>query len=132
MRVCSLPDPEEDAVVRLGVTRRGLRQLSEMIRDYFGEASWASITTDEVNSQWVQLLTTQVQCRLLELDGLLDITDVGKPDYFVSHAWRNSFVQLVAGVEAFLVDAAEDTRVWIDIFAVNQVGGVVGWLARKY
>ena len=107
-------------MVRLGITRRGLRQLSGMIRDCFKD-EYASITTNDVNILWVQPLTTQSQCRLLELDGLLGPKDVGKPDYFVSHAWKNSFAQLVGGLEAFLVDASEDTRVWIDIFAVNQV-----------
>jgi hypothetical protein len=52
---------------------------------------------------------------------------LGAGDYFVSHAWGDIFVQMVEGALAHLEGAAaEETRVWLDIFAINQddTGGV--------
>ena len=49
---------------------------------------------------------------------------LSSPDYFVSHGWGNSFVDLVDTLENyFLGAAADDVYVWLDIFAVNQKAG---------
>ena len=46
----------------------------------------------------------------------------GSPTYFISHAWKNLFVDLVAAVAADLEcrGARDETFLWLDIFAINQ------------
>ncbi len=71
----------------------------------------------------MQVVTRGSQCRVAEDPALIAGEDVGVPDYFISHAWRNRFDLLLRSVEGFLSSAAEETRVWIDILAVNQHSG---------
>ena len=99
-----------------------------MQRD-IGEADYLASSTADINSRWVQVVTAERRCRLLEMArdevrlGPLDKNDVGVPLYFISHAWKNSFAMLVEGIESFLENAPEETRVWIDIFSVCQHPG---------
>lgn len=46
--------------------------------------------------------------------------DIGPPDYFISHAWGRPFDELCQLVIGHLALAADSTRVWLDIFAINQ------------
>ena len=49
---------------------------------------------------------------------------LSRPTHFVSHAWGNSFVDLVANLEDYFLGAAVDeVFVWLDIFAINQKAG---------
>ncbi|GFR41512.1 hypothetical protein Agub_g2207, partial [Astrephomene gubernaculifera] len=115
-----LRDSDPLAVVRMGISLRGLRKLRSQVREFLGPERYALASTADVNSQWVQAVTAALQCRLVELPGLVEPEDLGVPMYFVSHAWKNSFDLLIRGVEEFLESASEDTRVWVDIAAVNQ------------
>lgn len=58
----------------------------------------------------------------MELPGLLDPTegDVGRPMYFISHAWNNPIELLFRQVFDFLASADDSTRVWLDVLAVCQ------------
>ncbi len=40
----------------------------------------------------------------------------------ISHAWKGTFSKLVETVFAFLSNASDETRVWIDCIAINQHG----------
>ena len=58
--------------------------------------------------------------RFADCHELIDPAQVGIPTYFISHAWKGSFYKLLTEVIQFLRHASLDTKVWIDIFAVNQ------------
>ncbi|PNH00948.1 hypothetical protein TSOC_013197 [Tetrabaena socialis] len=111
------------AAVSKGITLRGLRRLKTLVQSHFGAEAYAAASTAEVNTAWVQVVTAGERCRLAEHPDLVAPEDVGVPMYFISHAWKNSFDLLLRGIEGFLESADEETRVWVDIVAVNQVHG---------
>ncbi|KXZ51460.1 hypothetical protein GPECTOR_12g423 [Gonium pectorale] len=98
------------AVVSKGITLRGLRKLRARLQATFG-AEYPGMSTAEVNTRFVQVVTAAYKCRLAELPAEVEPRDVGVPRYFISHAWKNSFDLLLRGIEGFLSSAAEDTRV---------------------
>ncbi len=80
---------------------RGLRKVREAIRAHFGPDKYASVSTAEVCQRWVKPLTAKHgRCRLVEVPGLLDpgAGEVGRPLYFLSHAWSNSIELLFSRV----------------------------------
>ncbi|EFJ51825.1 hypothetical protein VOLCADRAFT_87388 [Volvox carteri f. nagariensis] len=115
--------PPALATVGKGVSLRGLRKLRAAIRKHFGDDRYSSVSTTDVCQQWVKVVTAPAgRCRLVELPGLLDPTegDVGRPMYFISHAWSNSIELLFRKVFDFLASADDSTRVWLDVLAVCQ------------
>ncbi|KXZ55724.1 hypothetical protein GPECTOR_2g1274 [Gonium pectorale] len=113
-------DPAPLATVSKAVSLRGLRRLRDRVRAFFGPEAYPSVSTTQVTMEWVKSVTAGHKCRVAEMRELVAREDVGPPAYFISHAWGNSFELLVSSVEAFLAAAGEGTRVWVDIFAVNQ------------
>ncbi|GIL88536.1 hypothetical protein Vretifemale_16496, partial [Volvox reticuliferus] len=115
--------PPALATVGKGVSLRGLRKVRAAIREHFGDERYSSVSTTEVCHQWVKAVTAPAgKCRLVELPGLLDPADgdVGRPMYFISHAWSNSIELLFRKVFDFLASADDGTRVWLDVLAVCQ------------
>ncbi|KAG2422132.1 hypothetical protein HXX76_016255, partial [Chlamydomonas incerta] len=107
------------ATTRLGITLRGLRRLRAVLRERFG-LGFDNMSTAEVNEKWVEVVTAQRRCRLLEMGEWVDEDDVAPPTYFVSHTWKNRHSRLLEQVLGYLASAAEGVAVWIDILAVNQ------------
>ena len=107
--------------VDLGVSKRALREIHQRVREHFGE-DWPSATTTDMVMEYVKPLTKSRHCRLTELPGYLDESEIGRPTYFISHAWKAPAELLFRRVDEFLGDADDSTRVWVDCFAVNQHG----------
>ena len=82
--------------------------------------SWEDLTT----GAWVYgfVKTDTGSKRLAECSEIIDPADIGKPSYFISHAWKGSLAQLFEGIFRILggVAAEEDTFVWIDFVAVRR------------
>ena len=82
--------------------------------------SWEDLTT----GAWVYgfVKTGTGSKRLAECSEIIDPADIGKPSYFISHAWKGSLAQLFEGIFRILggVAAEEDTFVWIDFVAVRR------------
>ncbi|KAG2490965.1 hypothetical protein HYH03_010641 [Edaphochlamys debaryana] len=116
------PLPEHLATVGKGVSLRGLRRIRDMVMAHFGAERYATVTTTEVNYEWVRHVTASRKCRVVEVPGLLEDPheDVGRPLYFISHAWSNSVELLFNKVFDFLASADDSTRVWLDVLAVCQ------------
>ncbi|EFJ49075.1 hypothetical protein VOLCADRAFT_104512 [Volvox carteri f. nagariensis] len=85
----------------------------------------ASLCTSQVVQEVIKPMTASSACRLtdLNLNELVSEADVGPPDYFISHAWSMPFLQLLDCFFNHLQGALDSTRVWLDIFAVNQHPG---------
>ncbi|KAG2433318.1 hypothetical protein HXX76_008384 [Chlamydomonas incerta] len=111
-------DPLE--TTRLGITLRGLRKLRQTLEDHFGVDQFATLTTGDCKSLWVESVTKARRCRLVQFEGIVDPADVAPPLYFISHAWKNKLALLLDSVERFLAAASDTTCVWIDILSVNQ------------
>ncbi|KAK3267376.1 hypothetical protein CYMTET_24063, partial [Cymbomonas tetramitiformis] len=78
------------------------------------------MTTEEVVKEFVVPRTKARQCRLVDLPEYVAAEAVGRPSYFISHAWKGAFATLFNRVLEFLTSASDETRVWVDVFAVNQ------------
>jgi len=83
------------------------------------------LTTTHVVYLWVKDESVTGDKRLVDcpdtIPGLFQQADVGKPSYFISHAWMGSFKKLMTETIAFLRSASETkTFVWMDMWAVNQ------------
>ncbi|KAK3274320.1 hypothetical protein CYMTET_17495 [Cymbomonas tetramitiformis] len=111
-----IPPP---ATVFKGLSLAALRGLGVTLRAQFGER-WNTMTTEEVVKEFVVPRTEARQCRLVDLPEYVAAEAVGRPSYFISHAWKGTFATLFNRVLEFLVSASDETRVWVDVFAVNQ------------
>eukprot|EP00854_Cymbomonas_tetramitiformis_P025091 gene25091-30617_t len=114
--IVEIPPP---ATVFKGLSLAALRGLGETLRAQFGER-WSTVTTEEVVQEFVLPETETRQCRLVDLPEYVAAESVGRPSYFISHAWKGAFATLLNRVLNFLVSASDETRVWVDVFAVNQ------------
>ena len=81
---------------------------------------YEELTTGDVVHQWVKLAEVTGTDRFADCAALVDLAEIGLPAYFVSHAWKGRFAQLVRAVKQHLRNAPDHTRVSIDCFAVNQ------------
>ncbi|PNH06905.1 hypothetical protein TSOC_006680 [Tetrabaena socialis] len=70
---------------QLGITLRGLRKLKTILAERFGD-KFKDMSTAEVNTNWVEVVTAQQACRLVEMAELVAPEDVAPPMYFISHA----------------------------------------------
>ncbi|KAK3262265.1 hypothetical protein CYMTET_28862, partial [Cymbomonas tetramitiformis] len=111
-----IPPP---ATVFKGLTLAALRGLGETLREQFGER-WSTMTTEEVVQEFVVPRTEVRRCRLVDMPEYVAAEAVGRPSYFISHAWKGAFATLFNRVLEFLASASDETRVWVDVFAVNQ------------
>ncbi|PNH05496.1 hypothetical protein TSOC_008245, partial [Tetrabaena socialis] len=107
------------ATAQLGITLRGLRKVEQLLRERFGP-KFEAMSTAEVNSCWVEVVTAPKLCRLLEMVELVDPKDVAPPAYFLSHAWSNKAAGLFDFVFEYLANASDNTTVWLDILCINQ------------
>ncbi|KAK3241653.1 hypothetical protein CYMTET_48601 [Cymbomonas tetramitiformis] len=111
-----IPPP---ATVFKGLSLAALRGLGETLRAQFGER-WSTVTTEEVVQEFVVPRTEATRCRLVDMSEYVAAEAVGRPSYFISHAWKGAFATLFNRVLEFLASASDETRVWVDVFAVNQ------------
>ncbi|KAK3258922.1 hypothetical protein CYMTET_32056 [Cymbomonas tetramitiformis] len=111
-----IPPP---ATVFKGLSLAALHGLGETLRVQFGER-WSTMTTEEVVKEFVVPRTEATRCRLVDMSEYVAAEAVGRPSYFISHAWKGAFATLFNRVLEFLASASDETRVWVDIFAVNQ------------
>lgn len=122
--------PVSGATAR-GITLRGLKKLLGKVEELLSAGHFKrpdgsaltdlrDLTTGDVVHQWVKDVAVTGTDRLADCRDWVAEEDVRVPAYFVSHAWKGSFVLLVNTVTTFLRNASYDTAVWIDCCAVNQ------------
>ncbi|PNH07715.1 Vegetative incompatibility protein HET-E-1 [Tetrabaena socialis] len=108
---------------RLGITLRGLLKLKSVLIEKFGAAAFLDMSTADVNTEWVEEVTAERQCRLVEMEELVAPEDVAPPMYFISHTWMNKASRLFEYVLSYLSNASNTVTVWLDILCVNQHEG---------
>jgi len=117
------------------ITLAFLRELSNEM-----DKKW---TASDVVTNIIIPATKEKKCRFADL--MMD-KNVGSAQWFISYRWETNFRDLVSAIDrAVRIEAGMDpdnTRVWIDIFAVNQhastaqqpdlqeVGGVIDQASR--
>lgn len=88
-------EPPEDplATTRLGITLRGLRKLRKTLEDHFGVEEFATLTTGDCKSRWVESVTKARRCRLVQFEAVVDPDDVAPPLYFIRCARREQRIK---------------------------------------
>jgi hypothetical protein len=93
--------------------------LREFIDANGGEAAFHGLTTDNVKDLLVVPLTQVTKLSLfaqMKQDG---DARVQPATWFVSHAWRYQFLDLVRALEAFFADRS-GVVIWLDLFSTSQ------------
>ncbi len=85
-----------------GRTAVTLRYLEEFVKNIDPSLSTADVVTEIVLPE-----TQKSQCRFVDI---LDPTDVGPPEYFVSHRWGCEFHTLVAALSQHFKDEGSDCK----------------------
>lgn len=80
------------ATSKLGINLRGLRRIRAILMKLYGDEFW-SMSTVDVNTKWVEVVTLTRRCRLLEIQELVDPQDVAAPQYFISHTCTSGSIR---------------------------------------
>ena len=94
--------------------------LQEFINENGGDAAFEGLTTDDVKERFVvpKTLATQLSmCAQLKQEG---DARVETATWFVSHAWRYKFLDLVQALEHFFADKGVSTVIWLDVLSISQ------------
>jgi len=114
--------------------------LVSFVEENGGSAAFNDLTTDDVKNRFVLPATAKTQqsmCQQLQASG---DSRIGRPSWFVSHAWKYSFLHLLqvpisctriltptsrhvsqALCSFFLLEPGGlDTIVWLDLFSTSQ------------
>ena len=87
-----------------------------------GSRGLDGLTTDDVMHRFVKPETRESKgsfCELLTMQGLVEY--VGTAEWFYSHAWKFSFLDVVEAAKLFFKERVEgDPIIWFDIFSVSQ------------
>ncbi|KDO26841.1 hypothetical protein SPRG_08132 [Saprolegnia parasitica CBS 223.65] len=101
----------------LGVT---LSFLDAFVESHGGYDVFATLTTRDVNLQFLQPLTATSQLSLVDQLTVAH-ADVLPARYYVSHAWPYNFLDVVESLHVFFSDKpASDAVVWLDLFCNSQ------------
>lgn len=120
------------AASKLGISIKGLKVLDAWVKQQWElgrfqeERKFPDGTVCAAIQNYEEITTTHVvYCliqdeaftgdkRLAACSNILNPEYIAPPTYFVSHAWRGLFSRLIQGVLRFLVNASDDTTVWVD------------------
>ena len=94
--------------------------LREFIDANGGEAAFEGLTTDDVKDRFIvpQTFSTKLSlCAQMKQEGDERIQPA---TWFVSHAWRYKFLDLVKALEAFFADKDGVVIIWLDLFSTSQ------------
>ena len=102
-----------------GITIRGLKKLMNKTREVFAQGrlfkereDFTALTTSDLVYSWIKDSAVTGDKRLADCPDLIDQEDIGRPEFFVSHAWKSTWSKLVSTTLAFLANAPDTTRVW--------------------
>jgi len=93
--------------------------LREFIDANGGDAAFQGLTTDDVKDRFIVPKTQATQlslCAQMKQEGDARIQPA---TWFVSHAWRYKFLDLVKALEAFFADKGV-VIIWLDLFSTSQ------------
>lgn len=126
-----------------GVTVTGLQRMAERVKTLcqegffsedraftdgtvcYGTRDYEALTTTQVVYQFVRDEDVSGSLRLADCASIVDPADLGRPSFFISHAWKGTFAHLLRQVFRYCEEnnIEETVRFWLDVLAVNQHGG---------
>ena len=110
-------EPDLPPFPKDGIKLSVLRDLIE--RD---EEKLEGLTTTQVCEKYIFPQTKDLKCSYIELQKHLGNHHlIGKPDFFISHAWRYQYKRVVEAIEAHVGTGNEsDVFVWFDLCCNSQ------------
>jgi lipopolysaccharide biosynthesis regulator YciM len=94
--------------------------LRELIDGNGGEAKFEGLTTDDVKDRFIVPKTVATQLSLCAQMKQAGDARVQPATWFVSHAWRYKFLDLVKALEAFFAHKGGVIIIWLDLFSTSQ------------
>ena len=94
--------------------------LREFIDANGGEAAFEGLTTDDVKDRFIVPQTLASKLSLCAQMKRAGDARVQPATWFVSHAWRYKFLDLVKALEAFFADKGGVIVIWLDLFSTSQ------------
>jgi len=97
-----------------------LSLIREFIDEHGGQAVFQGLSTDDVKDRFIVPKTQATKasmCAQLKQEG---DARVQTATWFVSHAWRYKFLDLVAALETFFADEVGVVILWLDLFSTSQ------------
>jgi len=86
-----------------------------------GDAVFQGLTTDDVKDKFIVPMTQATQLSLCaQMKHYSGDARVQRATWFVSHAWRYKFLDLVAAMEAFFASIGGVVVIWLDLFSTSQ------------
>ena len=113
----SAPPPADDDFPIDGLLFPSLRQF---IDANGGEAAFEGLTTDDVKDRFIVPQTLASKLSLCAQMKRAGDARVQPATWFVSHAWRYKFLDLVKALEAFFADKGGVIVIWLDLFSTSQ------------
>jgi hypothetical protein len=79
------------------------------------------LTTDDVKDKFIVPMTQATQLSLCaQMKHYSGDARVQRATWFVSHAWRYKFLDLVAALQAFFASIGGVVVIWLDLFSTSQ------------
>ena len=94
--------------------------LREFIDANGGESAFRGLTTDDVKDRFIVPQTEATKLSLCAQMKLQGDARVQPATWFVSHAWRYKFLDLVAALETFFAGQGGCIVIWLDLFSTSQ------------
>ena len=94
--------------------------LREFIDANGGEAAFQGLTTDDVKDRFIVPQTQATKLSLFAQMKQAGDARIQPATWFVSHAWKYKFLDLVKALEAFFADKGGVVIIWLDLFSTSQ------------
>ena len=94
--------------------------LREFIDANGGEAAFQGLTTDDVKDRFIVPQTQATKLSLFAQMKQAGDARIQPATWFVSHAWKYKFLDLVKALEAFFADKGGVVIIWLDLFSSSQ------------
>ena len=92
----------------------------ELIDTHGGEAAFEGLATDDVKERFIVPMTQATRLSLCEQMKQRGDARVQRATWFVSHAWRYKFLDLVTALEMFFADIGGGVIIWLELFSTSQ------------
>ncbi len=92
----------------------------ELIDSNGGEAAFEGLTTDDVKNHFIVPQTHASKLSLCAQMKHAGDTRIQPATWYVSHAWRYKFLDVVKALEAFFADKGGVIVIWLDLFSISQ------------
>ena len=124
-----------------GISVRGLRKLEALLRkecvkgtfnidrpagfrnnwdEVKGISRFEDLKSGHVVYEWIRDPAITGGKRLADCPSIIDPSEIGVPQFMISHAYEGSIKKVFETIYSFFSDCSEDTKVWIDLVGIEN------------